>query len=89
MTQSSAYGPFFVDKNVFADEAIDAATRAHNDMLIDDTLFMAARWAAAGNDAAVSLWPGGAHAFQGMDMQLAAASNRQIDAWMGERIARA
>ena len=58
------------------------------DGLIDDTLFMAARWAAAGNHSDVALWPGGPHAFQGMDIPLAAASNRQIDAWTGERIAR-
>lgn len=49
------------------------------DGLIDDTLFMSARWAAAGNAAELSLWPGGAHAFQGMDTEMAAASNRQMD----------
>ena len=31
------------------------------DPLIDDTLFMAARWAAAGNDAELSVWPGSGH----------------------------
>lgn len=52
------------------------------DGLLDDTLFMAARWAAAGNAADLSLWPGGPHAFQGMDNALATASNAAIDDWL-------
>ena len=31
------------------------------DPLLDDSTFMAARWAAAGNEACLKLWPGGAH----------------------------
>ncbi|MFD1331029.1 alpha/beta hydrolase [Methylopila musalis] len=31
------------------------------DPLVDDTLFMAARWAAAGGEAELKLWPGSAH----------------------------
>lgn len=33
------------------------------DPLLDDTLFMAARWEAAGNEAEVAIYPGGIHAF--------------------------
>lgn len=33
------------------------------DALVDDTLFMAARWIAAGNEAELSVWPGSAHVF--------------------------
>jgi acetyl esterase len=33
------------------------------DPLLDDTLFMAARWVAAGNEAELSVWPGSAHVF--------------------------
>jgi acetyl esterase/lipase len=35
------------------------------DLLIDDTLFMASRWLAAGNEAELSLLAGGCHVFQG------------------------
>jgi acetyl esterase len=49
------------------------------DGLLDDSLFMAARWAVAGNKAELSLWPGGPHAFQSMDTAMAEASNRQMD----------
>jgi len=31
------------------------------DPLVDDTLFMAARWVAAGNEAELSVWPGSGH----------------------------
>jgi acetyl esterase len=33
------------------------------DALLDDTLFMHARWLAAGNDAEIEIFPGGAHGF--------------------------
>ncbi|MFC3692419.1 alpha/beta hydrolase [Chenggangzhangella methanolivorans] len=33
------------------------------DPLLDDTLFMAARWVAAGNQAELQVWPGSAHVF--------------------------
>jgi acetyl esterase/lipase len=33
------------------------------DALLDDTLFMHARWIAAGNDAELAIYPGGAHGF--------------------------
>jgi len=56
------------------------------DGLLDDTLFMAARWLAAGNTAELQLWPGGAHAFQALPIGLAAASNRAMDMWMAARL---
>ena len=33
------------------------------DALVDDTLFMHARWIAAGNEAELAIYPGGAHGF--------------------------
>ena len=53
-----------------------------SDGLLDDTLFMCGRWSAAGNEAELSLWPGGPHAFQSMSTKMAEASNRQIDAFL-------
>lgn len=58
------------------------------DGLIDDTLFMAARWAAAGHRAEIALSPGGPHAFQGMDLALARKSNERIDAFLARLIER-
>ncbi len=41
------------------------------DPLMDDTLFMAARWAAAGSEAETIWYPGGVHAFDYFDTALA------------------
>jgi acetyl esterase len=41
------------------------------DPLLDDSLFMAARWEAAGRVARLSVWPGGVHVFQGFDLPMA------------------
>jgi acetyl esterase/lipase len=38
-------------------------TVGDTDPLLDDSLFMAARWRAAGSDASLEIWPGGIHAF--------------------------
>ena len=50
-----------------------------SDGLLDDSMFMYSRWISAGNNAQLSLWPGGPHAFQSMSTSLSEASNRQID----------
>jgi acetyl esterase len=41
------------------------------DALVDDSVFMAARWQAAGSAASLKLWPGGCHVFQGFDIPMA------------------
>ena len=41
------------------------------DPLIDDTLFMASRWAAAGNEAELAVYPGGVHGFDGFPTSIA------------------
>ena len=43
------------------------------DPLLDDTLFMAARWRAAGNEGRLKVYPGGVHAFDAFPEQLAIA----------------
>ncbi|WP_099867926.1 alpha/beta hydrolase [Pararhizobium haloflavum] len=49
------------------------------DLLIDDTLFMAARWLAAGNRTGLSIHPGGCHVFQAFDTQQARLSLREME----------
>ena len=49
------------------------------DPLLDDSLFMAARWRAAGNDSQLAVYPGGTHAFNALPVELpikAAANDR-------------
>ena len=45
------------------------------DPLADDTLFMHARWQAAGNSAQLAVYPGGIHGFNSLDFSLATAAN--------------
>lgn len=49
------------------------------DPLIDDTLFMHARWGAAGNRAELDLFPGGAHGFPAFGGPLARRFQARVD----------
>jgi acetyl esterase len=48
------------------------------DPLLDDSLFMAARWTAAGNEAELAVYPGGIHAFNAFPIPLAEKANNRI-----------
>lgn len=60
------------------------------DLLIDDTLFMATRWHAAGNGVEMGVYPGGCHVFQGFpDQAQARASLAQMNDFLNRRLAAA
>ncbi len=40
------------------------------DPLMDDSLALAARWAGAGREAELRVWPGGIHAFNMFDLEI-------------------
>jgi acetyl esterase/lipase len=48
------------------------------DPLLDDTLFMHARWIAAGNPAELAVYPGGVHGFTSFPFGLAQRANQRI-----------
>ncbi|RZL88164.1 MAG: alpha/beta hydrolase [Variovorax sp.] len=52
------------------------------DPLLDDSLFMSARWAAAGNHAELAVYAGGMHAFIAMPTALAEQANRRQIAFL-------
>jgi acetyl esterase len=52
------------------------------DALLDDTLFMHARWIAAGNDAELAIYPGGAHGFTLFPNDLSKAATARMDAYL-------
>lgn len=53
------------------------------DALVDDTLFMYGRWLAAGNEAELAVYPGGAHGFVAFPGEISKAANARIDAFLG------
>jgi acetyl esterase/lipase len=52
------------------------------DALLDDTLFMHARWIAAGNEAELAVYPGGAHGFTLFPNELSKAASAKMDAFL-------
>ena len=52
------------------------------DALLDDTLFMHARWVAAGNPAELAIYPGGAHGFTLFPNALAKSATARMDAFL-------
>jgi acetyl esterase/lipase len=52
------------------------------DALVDDTLFMHARWTAAGNDAELAIYPGGAHGFTLFPNALSNSAMAKMDAFL-------
>ncbi|MFH2131032.1 MAG: alpha/beta hydrolase, partial [bacterium] len=52
------------------------------DPLLDDSLFMHARWLAAGNKAELAIYPGGIHAFNAFPIKLAQEANQRVMAFL-------
>jgi acetyl esterase len=52
------------------------------DALLDDTLFMHARWVAAGNEAELAIYPGGAHGFTLFPNNLSKAATARMDTFL-------
>jgi acetyl esterase len=56
------------------------------DALLDDTLFMHARWVAAGNAAELAVYPGGAHGFTLFPNELSRAATARMDAFLSRAL---
>ena len=52
------------------------------DALLDDSLFMHARWIAAGNQAELAIYPGGAHGFTLFPNDLSKSASARMDAFL-------
>jgi acetyl esterase/lipase len=56
------------------------------DALMDDSLFMHARWVAAGNEGELGIYPGGAHGFVAFPGEIAQAANEAQDKFLARVI---
>jgi len=56
------------------------------DYLYDDSLFMALRWRAAGNEAELAVYPESVHGFTVFPTAMARAANARINAWLAARV---
>ena len=61
-------------------------TVGEHDPLIDDSLFMAARWQAAGNKAELRVWPESTHGFTAFPIALARAANASVYEFLREAV---
>lgn len=57
------------------------------DPLLDDSLFLYARWIAAGNEAELAVYPGAPHIFNSFPMPQSAEANARIDSYLSRAIA--
>ena len=71
--------PLYAELNGLCPALFSVGTK---DALLDDTLFMHARWIAAGNDAELAIYPGGAHGFTLFPNDLAKAATAKMDAFL-------
>ena len=55
------------------------------DPLLDDSLFMALRWRAAGNQAELAVYPESIHGFNVFPTAMARAADERIGAWLSSR----
>jgi acetyl esterase/lipase len=53
-------------------------TVGEHDPLLDDSLFMSARWQAAGNEAVLHIWPESTHGFTAFPIALARSANARV-----------
>ncbi len=74
-----AVSPLYADLKGLPPALFSVGTR---DLLLDDTLFMASRWVAAGNRADLAVRPGGAHVFIRFDSALAEQALSRIDGFI-------
>ncbi|MBW2062061.1 MAG: alpha/beta hydrolase [Deltaproteobacteria bacterium] len=56
------------------------------DPLLDDSLFMHARWLAAGSRSELIVYPGGVHAFNAFPLEIARQANRRIRDFINQAI---
>jgi len=76
--------PLYADLKGLPPALLTIGTR---DALLDDSLFMYARYIVAGNSAELAVYPGGAHGFNFFPMAIADQANARMDAFLARETA--
>jgi acetyl esterase len=82
--RSAEISPLYADLDGLPPALFSVGTR---DPLLDDTLFMAARWAAAGNDATLRVYPEALHGFNAFPLAVSAAFTRSATEFVAAAVA--
>jgi len=80
--KSPAISPLYADLHDLPPALFTVGTGDH---LLDDSLFMAARWEAYGNDSELAVYPDCIHAFSAFPTELSKRANERIEAFL-ERV---
>jgi len=81
--RTSDISPLYADLKGLCPALFTVGTK---DALLDDSLFMHARWVAAGNEAELAIYPGGAHGFTLFPNTLSRAATAKMDAFLNRVI---
>jgi acetyl esterase/lipase len=77
--RNPALSPLYRDASGMPSTLFTVGTK---DPLLDDTLFMAARWQAQGNQSQLNVFPEGPHGFNGLPTAMGRAGNEKIIAFL-------
>ena len=75
--------PLYADLHGMPAALFTCGTR---DSLLDDTLFMAPRWLAAGNAAELALYPGACHGFVSIDFAQRDAAVTRMEKFLAQHM---
>ena len=79
------YSPLYADLTGLCPALLTVGTL---DPLLDDSLFLAARWQAAGNEARLDVYPECPHGFPGFDLELGRMALGRMRDWIAELVTR-
>lgn len=82
MRRKPEISPLYADLHDMPPALFTVGTK---DLLIDDSLFMHARWLAAGNDGDLAVYPGGPHGFTAFPTKIGIAAMKRIAAFLQDK----
>jgi acetyl esterase/lipase len=77
--RAARYSPLYADLSALPGALFTVGSADH---LLDDSLFMAARWQAWGNPAELAVYPDCVHGFTGFPIELSKRAHARIDAFL-------